>query len=60
MHTFPDGGVGSGHLDRASVVCRSMYELLLIRRTQFLAERSLLLLYGGPSVPSLWAALLPT
>jgi hypothetical protein len=59
MHTFPDVDVSGEPLDRARMVYSSVNGLLLIRRTQCPTERSLLL-RRKPSMPSLWAALLPT
>lgn len=60
MPRFTDVDVGSGPVDRARIVFNGMSELLLIRRTQFLMDRSLVLLWIGLRTPSLWAALLPT
>jgi len=59
MHTFPDVDVSGELLDRARMVCSSVNGLLLMRRTRCLTERSLLL-WRKPSMPSLWAGLLPT
>lgn len=61
IHTFPVVDVNGEPLDRAGMVrvCSSVNGLLLVRRTQWLTERSLLL-WRKPSMPSLWAALLPT
>jgi len=59
MHTFPDVDVSGEPLDWARMACSSVNGLLLITRTQYLTERSLLL-WRKPSMPSLWAALLPT
>lgn len=59
MPIFPDVDASSANVDGARTVCHSLYQLLA-RGTQFLTDRSLLLLRTGPSLPSLWAALLPT